>query len=400
MNKKFRFLTSGESHGKCLNGIIEGVPAGFPISVEEINHELWRRQQGYGRGGRMQIESDKVEIKSGIRHGISTGAPICLEIKNKDYENWKTVMDTEPVEITEENLKKIQEKSFTKLRPGHADYAGFVKYGFDDLRNVLERSSARKTAMEVAIGSVAKQILKQFKVNSCINITQIGQAQINGKLKVESGKLFYNNQAFSIDEISYLSEQSEVRCFDKETSENMKAEIDKAKEEGTTLGGKFEVYYTGLPVGLGSYVHYDRAIDGRIAQAVMSIPAVKAVEIGEGVNVSGVNGTKTHDPFALKNGKIVRTSNNAGGIEGGMTNGEILVVKGTMKAIPTMKTPLPTVDIKDMTKAEAHFERSDACAVPACAVVAEARIAIVLIDEFLDKFGGDSFAEIKAHYEC
>ena len=399
MNKKFRFLTSGESHGKCLNAIIEGVPAGFPISTDKINHDLWRRQQGYGRGARMKIETDKVEIKSGVRHGVSTGAPICLEIKNKDYENWKTVMSTEPIELTEDTVIKLQEKSFTKLRPGHADYAGSVKYGFIDLRNVLERSSARKTAIEVAVGSIAKQILEQFKINSCINITQIGQAQISGKWKVESGKLFYNDKTFSIEEISCLAEQSEVRCFDKETSERMKAEIDRAKEEGTTLGGKFEVYYTGLPVGLGSYVHYDRAIDGKIAQAVMSIPAVKAVEIGEGVNVSGVNGTETHDPFALKNGNISRTSNNAGGIEGGMTNGETLVVKGTMKAIPTMKTPLPTVDIKDMTQSEAHFERSDTCAVPACAVVAQARIATVLVDEFLDKFGGDSLQEIRSNYE-
>lgn len=386
MNKKFRFLTSGESHGKCLNAIIEGVPAGFPISVEEINHDLWRRQQGYGRGGRMQIESDKVEIKSGVRHGFSTGAPICLEIQNKDYENWKTVMDTLPVELTDENIAKIQEKSFTKLRPGHADYAGSVKYGFDDLRNVLERSSARKTAIEVAVGSVAKQILKQFGIEGFSTVIQIGNVSIEDYA--------------DFDEMKELSEKSEVRCWNSEASEMMKREIDKAKEEGTTLGGQFEVHYKNLPVGLGSYVHYDRAIDGLIAQAVMSVPAVKSVEIGAGVNVSGMKGSETHDPFVLKEGKICRTSNNAGGIEGGMTNGETLVVRGAMKAIPTMKTPLPTVDIKDMTEAEAHFERSDACAVPACAVVAEARVAMVLVDEFLDKFGGDSYKEIKAHYEC
>lgn len=388
MNKKFRFLTSGESHGKCLNAIIEGVPAGFPVSADEINHDLWRRQQGYGRGGRMQIESDKVEIKSGIRHGVSTGAPICLEIKNRDFENWKTAMSVDPVELTDENVAKIQEKSFTKLRPGHADYAGSVKYGFDDLRNVLERSSARKTAIEVAVGSVAKQILKQFDISCASTVTQIGSvAAPESKLCTWA-------------DFKESAEQSEVRCWDKETSEKMKAEIDKAKEQGVTLGGKFEVYYTNLPVGLGSYVHYDRAIDGLIAQAVMSIPAVKAVEFGEGVNVAGTNGAETHDPFVMKDGKINRSSNNAGGVEGGMTNGQTLVVKGTMKAIPTMKAPLPTVDIKDMTEAEAHFERSDACAVPACAVVAEARIATVLVDEFLDKFGGDSFKEIKAHYEC
>ena len=386
MNKNFRFLTSGESHGKCLNAIIEGVPAGFPISVDEINHDLWRRQQGYGRGGRMQIESDKVEIKSGVRHGISTGAPICLEIRNKDYENWKIVMDTDSVEMTDENIAKIQEKFFTKLRPGHADYAGSVKYGFNDLRDVLERSSARKTAIEVAVGSVAKQILKQFGIDGLSTVTRIGDASIND----------YPD----FDELKELSEKSEVRCWDKDTSEKMKQEIDKAKEEGTTLGGQFEIHYKNLPVGLGSYVHYDRAIDGLIAQAVMSVPAVKAVEIGAGVNVAEMNGAETHDPFVLKDGKVSRTSNNAGGIEGGMTNGETLIIRGTMKAIPTMKTPLPTVDIKDMTESEAHFERSDACAVPACAVVAEARVATILVDAFLAKFGGDSFKEIKAHYEC
>ena len=394
MNKKFRFLTSGESHGKCLNAIIEGVPSGFPISVDMINNELWRRQQGYGRGARMQIESDKVEIKSGVRHGISTGAPICLEIKNKDYENWNIVMATENVDMTEENAEKIKEKSFTKLRPGHADYAGSVKYKLDDLRDVLERSSARKTAIEVAVGSIAKQILNYFGISGFSTVVQIG------KIKTDKNLCYSELSAESLNQLKQLSEESEVRCFDKKISEKMKKEIDRAKKLGTTLGGKFEIYYTGLPVGLGSYVHYDRAIDGRIAQAVMSVPAVKAVEIGEGVNVAGVNGTDTHDPFVLKDGKISRTSNNAGGIEGGMTNGETLVVKGTMRAIPTMKTPLPTVDIKDMTETEAHFERSDACAVPACAVVAEARVAIVLVDEFLDKFGGDSFMEIKAHYEC
>ena len=398
MNKKFRFLTSGESHGKCLNAIIARVPSGFPISVEEINHDLWSRQQGYGRGGRMKIESDKVEIKSGVRHGISTGAPICLEIQNKDFENWKIVMSTEPVELTDENITKIQEKSFTKLRPGHADYAGAIKYGFDDLRNILERSSARKTAIEVAVGSIAKQILKQFNILGCSTITQIGNIQ-SKELKIENGKFIFDNKTFSIEEFADLCEKSEVRCFDKEISDKMKSEIDKAKEEGTTIGGKFEVCYNNLPVGLGSYVHYDRAIDGRIAQAVMSIPAVKAVEIGAGVNSATLKGKDMHDPFVLDNGKIARTSNNAGGVEGGMTNGETLVVKGTMKAIPTMKSPLPTVDIKDMNESQAHFERSDTCAAPSCAVVAEARIAIVLVDEFLDKFGGDSLKEIKAHYE-
>jgi len=388
MNKKFRFLTSGESHGKCLNAIIEGIPAGFPIDIEEINKDLSRRQQGYGRGGRMKIETDKVEIKSGIRHGITTGAPVCLEIKNKDYENWKIAMCPEKPDMSDENIKKaIEAKSFTKLRPGHADYAGSVKYGFDDLRNVLERSSARKTAIETAVGNVAKQILKQFGIDGFSTVRKIGHAE--NKIVLDDYK-----------KMKELSELSEVRCFDNEVSELMKSEIDKAKSNGVTIGGEFEVIFTGLPVGLGSYVHYDRAIDGLIAQAVMSIPAVKSVEIGAGKSVSGLYGNEMHDSFYLEDNKIIRKTNNAGGTEGGMTNGQPLIVRAAMKPIPTMKTPLPTVDIKDYSQTEAHFERSDTCAVPACAVVAEARIAIVLVDEFLDKYGGDSFKELKAHYEC
>lgn len=388
MNKKFRFLTSGESHGKCLNAIIEGIPAGIPIDVDEINNDLSRRQKGYGRGGRMKIETDRVEIKSGIRHGYSTGAPVCIEIINKDYENWKTVMCPETVDISDEDIKKsIEDKTFTKLRPGHADYAGSVKYGFKDLRNVLERSSARKTAIEVAVGNIAKQILKPFNIEGFSTVRKIGKAQ---------------NSIISEDykKIRELSEQSEVRCFDSAAAEKMKQEIDNAKAKGLTLGGEFEVIFTNLPVGLGSYVHYDRAIDGLLAQAVMSIPAVKSVEIGAGKSVSELYGNKVHDAFYLENGNIIRKTNNAGGTEGGMTNGQPLIIRAAMKPIPTMRTPLPTVDIKNMNEAEAHFERSDTCAVPACAVVAEARVAIVIVDEFLDKYGGDSLDELKAHYEC
>lgn len=388
MNKKFRFLTSGESHGSSLNAIIEGVPAGIPISVEEINKNLSRRQQGYGRGGRMKIETDKVEIKSGVRHGISMGSPICLEIKNKDFENWNIVMSAEEVDISNADIKKsLEEKTFTKLRPGHADYAGSVKYGFKDLRNVLERSSARKTAIEVAVGSVAQQILKQFNIEGFASVIRIGKA-------------LNNNPQPSFEQMRELSEQSEVRCWDNVVSNQMKAEIDNAKSEGNTIGGEFEVIYRNLPVGLGSFVHYDRAIDGLIAQAIMSIPAVKSVEIGLGKQVGELKGSEVHDAIYKENDNIVRKTNNAGGIEGGMTNGEPLVVRGVMKPIPTMIKPLPTVDIKDFSQSEAHFERSDTCAVPACAVVAEARVAIVLVDELLDKFGGDSLDELKAHYNA
>lgn len=383
---RFRFLTSGESHGKCLNAIIEGIPAGIRIKASVINEDLARRQVGYGRGGRMKIEKDTVEIKSGVRFGKSTGAPICLEIKNKDYENWQDVMNTEYQEYpAQETIKKIEEKAFTRLRPGHADYAGSVKYNFTDLRDVLERSSARKTAIEVAVGSVAKQILKEFGIMGFSHVIQIGNVKLD----------FYPKTYTLIKE---KAEQSDVRCADDLTADRMRNAIDEAAQAGDTLGGKFEVIFGNLPVGLGSYVHWDRALDGRLAQAVMSIPAVKAVEIGAGVEAASLRGSQMHDEIFVKNKTIYRQTNNAGGLEGGMTNGEALVIKGTMKAIPTMRKALATVDIKDMKPASAHFERSDTCAVPACAVVAEARVAIILADELLTKIGGDNFVEMKEHY--
>lgn len=385
--KKFRFLTSGESHGKCLNAIIEGVPAGIRIKKDLINQDLQRRQKGYGRGARMEIEHDEIEIKSGVRFGKSTGAPICLEIKNKDFANWEEVMDVNHYEYpTESMLKKIEEKSFTKVRPGHADYAGAIKYNFTDLRNVLERSSARKTAIEVAIGSIAKQILKEFGITGFAHVVQIGDVKMD----------FYP-KTYTL--MKQKAEKSEVLCADDIISDRMINAINQAMEEGETLGGKFEVIFGNLPIGLGSYVHWDMALDGRLAQAIMSIPAVKAVEIGAGVEAAGLKGSQMQDEIFVKNKEIYRQTNNAGGIEGGMTNGESLVVRGTMKAIPTMRKSLATIDLKDMTPASAHFERSDTCAVPACAVVAEARVAIILVDELLTKLGGDNFIEMKAHYE-
>ena len=385
--KKFRFLTSGESHGKCLNAIIEGVPAGIRIKKDLINQDLQRRQKGYGRVARMEIEHDEIEIKSGVRFGKSTGAPICLEIKNKDFANWEEVMDVNHYEYpTELMLKKIEEKSFTKVRPGHADYAGAIKYNFTDLRNVLERSSARKTAIEVAIGSIAKQILKEFGITGFAHVVQIGDVKMD----------FYP-KTYTL--MKQKAEKSEVLCADDIISDRMINAINQAMEEGETLGGKFEVIFGNLPIGLGSYVHWDMALDGRLAQAIMSIPAVKAVEIGAGVKAAELKGSQMQDEIFVKNKEIYRQTNNAGGIEGGMTNGESLVVRGTMKAIPTMRKSLATIDLKDMTPASAHFERSDTCAVPACAVVAEARVAIILVDELLTKLGGDNFVEMKAHYE-
>ncbi len=348
----FRFLTAGESHGKCLTGIIDGVPAGFEIDIKKINADLKRRQEGYGRGDRMKIEADEVEIKSGVRFGKTTGAPICLEVKNKDWENWQKVMSADGAQI--------DEKSFTKPRPGHADFAGSVKYDLKDLRDILERSSARKTAMDVAVGSIAKQILGQFGIE-------------------------FSSKVISI---AGESEDSKIR-----------AKIDYAKEQGDTLGGKFEIRVKNLPVGLGSYVQWDRKLDGILAQAVISIPAVKSVEFGLGAACADVLGSQVHDEIFVKDGEYFRKTNNAGGVEGGMTNGEDLVINAVMKPIPTMKKPLSTVDLKDKTQTEAHFERSDVCAVSSCAVVAEAMVACVLADAFFDKFGKDNFSEIKNNYE-
>ena len=386
--KRFRFLTSGESHGKCLNAIIEGLPAGIRIKEDIINSDLARRQVGYGRGARMQIEKDTVEIKSGIRFGKTTGAPICLEIKNKDYSSWEDVMSVKNYEYpTEEMLRKIEEKSFTKARPGHADFAGAKKYNFSDLRDVLERSSARKTAIEVAVGSIAKQVLKEFGILGFSHVIQIGNVKLD----------FYPKTYTLIKE---KAEKSDVMCADEMTADRMRNAIDAAAKEGDTLGGKFEVIFGNLPIGLGSYVHWDQCLDGRIAQAVMSIPAVKAVEVGAGTEAAHLKGSQMHDEiFVNKNKDVYRQTNNAGGIEGGMTNGEALIIKGTMKAIPTMKKSLATVDLETMSPANAHFERSDVCAVPACSVVAEARVAIILVDELLAKIGGDNFVEMKAHYE-
>ena len=352
MLEKFRFLTAGESHGKCLTAIIEGLPSGFDISLDFINQELKRRQGGYGRGDRMKIESDTVEITSGVRFGKTTGAPVTLVIYNKDYENWGKILSVLPEDYTEE-------KSFTKYRPGHADFAGSVKYNHKDLRNVLERSSARKTAIEVAVGAIAKQILKQFNINGYSKVLQIGKAT---------------------------------------EEEDFYAEIDKVKEQGDTLGGRFVVVFENVPVGLGSYVHWDRMLDGRIAQALMSIPAIKVVEIGNGKNACTLSGSEFHDEMFIKDGKVFRETNNAGGIEGGMTNGENLEVFATMKPIPTMRKPLRTVDSFDMTESEAHFERSDVCAIEACAVVAEARLACILVNEFLLKYGGDNLEEIQKRF--
>ena len=344
MLKHYRFLTSGESHGKCLTGIIEGVPAGFEIDTNKINEELKKRQMGNGRGKRMLIETDKAEIKSGIRFGKTTGAPICLEIQNRDWENWTNILSIDAKD-------KTDEKSFTAPRPGHADFAGKIKYNFEDLRDVLERASARKTAMNVAIGAIAKQILEHFNISSQIEILSV------------LGKNEYEN------------------------------EIIKARETGDSLGGKFKVTYKNIPVGLGSYVQWDKKLDGLIAQAVMSVPAVKSVEIGLGSEYEKYLGSEVHDELYF-DGEYRHKTNNAGGIEGGISNGEDIVVTAIMKPIPTIKKALNTIDLKDNKPCAAHFERSDTCAIEACAVITDSMIACVILDNFLDKFGRDNIEEI------
>lgn len=378
-----RFLTSGESHGKCLNTIIDGVPSGLSINKDFINNELKRRQVGFGRGGRMLIESDSIEIKSGVRHGVSIASPICLEIKNKDWENWQIAMSDEAQNLQDEEIAKIiASKKITKLRPGHADYAGAIKYNFEDIRNVLERSSARETATRVVVGAIAKLILNEFNINGFSHVIEIGQ------IEAETSNLSYS-------EIKGKAEASDLRCADEIAYEKMKQEILAAQEIGTTLGGKIQIVFENLPVGLGAYTHWDKRLDGTLAQALMSIPAVKAVEIGLGVNSGKLLGSKVHDEIFFENNEIVRKTNNAGGLEGGMTNGEPLVITITMKPIPTMKTPLKSIDFQTKESLEAHFERADVCAVGACGVVAEAMVAIILANAFLDKFGQDNLTDIK-----
>lgn len=377
----FRFLTAGESHGQSLNIIIDGVPAGFEIDFDFVNNELARRQKGYGRGGRMKIETDKAIFKSGVRHGVTTGAPITIEILNKDWENWKIPMSVDVPEKTEENTKLIEQKTITNLRPGHADYAGAIKYNQKDVRNILERSSARETAARVAVGAVAKLILKEFGIEGFSHVVQIG------KVKVSEDTLF------DVE----IAENSELRCCDKIAEEQMKKEIDTAKENGDTLGGKTEIIFKNIPVGLGSHVQWDRKLDGLLAQAVMSIQAVKAVEIGLGERVAETSGKDTHDEIFYDN-KFFRKTNNAGGIEGGITNGEDLVVRASMKAIPTMRTPLKSVNLLTKEAYEAHFERSDVCAVPACGVVAEAMVATVLVNALFDRIGSDNIEQMKKNF--
>jgi len=371
-----RFLEAGESHGPCLLGIIEGLPAGLTISKELINLNLQRRQGGYGRGERMKIELDQVEILSGLVEGKTIGSPLSLMIKNKDWQNW-----------TEKKIPPI-----TIPRPGHADFAGAIKYGFTDLREVLERASARQTAMRVAIGSVAQQFLAEFKLTVFGYVLRIGQIEAQHIISSEPK----NKSAINA---------SVVYCPDELASRDMCREIDQARQEGDTLGGVFEVIATGVPPGLGSYVQWDRRLDARLASALMSIPGVKAVEIGEGIAAARKKGSKVHDEIFVGQGSennwtpYYRKTNRAGGLEGGVTNGETIVTRAYLKPVPTLVNPLRSVDFATQKESRATYQRSDFCVVPAASVIGEAVVAWEIANAFLEKFAGDYLSEIKENYQ-
>src|SRR5688572_7799888 len=377
----FRFTTAGESHGKALAAIVEGLPAGMPVDVAAINHDLWRRQQGYGRGGRMKIEKDEVEILSGVRHGKTLGSPIALMIENKDYVHWQDVMSATPLETA---LKS--DKSVKRPRPGHADLAGGQKIGARDLRNVLERASARETAARVAAGALAKQLLARFGVEVRSHVIQLGGIPSEPLEKCW-------------DEIAAIPDDSPLRCADDNIQKGIIAAIDQAKENGDTLGGIYEVVAKGLPVGLGSYTSWEEKLDGRIAHAIMSIHATKAVEIGAGVENVSRPGSRVHDEVFFETETFVRRTNRAGGLEGGITNGEELRVRGYMKPISTLRKPLYSVDIDTKKEDLAAFERSDITAVPAAGVIGEAMLSIVLANAMREKFGGDSIGEMKRNFD-
>jgi chorismate synthase len=379
----FRFTTAGESHGRALVAIVEGLPAGLPINIENINHELWRRQQGYGRGARMKIEKDEVEILSGVRHGLALGSPLALTIENKDWANWDEVMAVEPKELAPEKSRRVK-----RPRPGHADLAGGLKYDARDLRNVLERASARETAARVACGAIAKQLLEQFGIAIRSHVIQLGGIP---EQPLE----------LTFDQVSSIPDDSPLRCADASVQQQMIQLIDETKAEGDTLGGVFEVIAFGAPPGLGSHTAWDLKLDGKLAQAITSIPAVKAVSIGAGIEASSLTGSKVHDEigYSDESKEFVRGTNRAGGLEGGVTNGEEIRLRGFLKPISTLRRALRSVDIDTKQEERAAFERSDITVVPAAGVIGEAMVALVLAQAMREKFGGDSLGEMKRNYD-
>jgi chorismate synthase len=379
-----RFETAGESHGECLVATLTGLPASVPISVAKVNRELWRRQQGFGRGGRMKIETDKVEIVAGVRHSITIGAPIAMIVRNADWKNWTEILPVEEIPGS-----TVDRKAVTKPRPGHADLAGGIKYDFLDARYILERASARETTARVAVGAICKQFLAEFGIGVLSHVVQVGTAQLE-------------RQA-SWEELEALAARDEVllNCVDAETEQRMKEVIDVAYRTGDTVGGVFEVVARGLPVGLGSHIAWDTRLDGKLAQAIVSMQAVKGVEVGSAREQAREYGSKVQDTIHYnKDAKqFHRGSNKAGGLEGGITNGSDLYVRGLLKPISTLRRPLESVDLSTRESTAAAYERSDIAVVPAAGVIGEAMVAIVLAQAMLEKFGGDSLRETKRNYE-
>lgn len=381
-----RYLTAGESHGPQLTTIIEGLPAGMPIEIDDINEQLARRQKGHGRGRRMQIEKDQAFISSGIRHGYTLGSPVALVVENNDWKHWTKIMGSEP--ITKEETEEMK-RTITRPRPGHADLNGGIKYGHRDLRNVLERSSARETTVRVAAGAVAKKLLSLLGIEVASHVLEIGGVKANP------------TPYETIQQLQQVTEDSPVRCFDKETEQQMMDAIDQAKDKGDSIGGIVEVIVEGMPVGVGSYVHYDRKLDAKLASAIMGINAFKGVEVGIGFEAAHRFGSEVHDEIAWDKEKgYYRLSNRLGGFEGGMTTGMPIVIRGVMKPIPTLYKPLRSVDIDTKEVFEASVERSDSCAVPAAAVVAEAAIAWELAAAIVEQFPSDRFDQLSEYLKA
>ena len=380
MLARLKFLTAGESHGQGLLGILDGMLAGLEISEDYIGVQLARRQMGYGRGGRMKIEKDRAEIWCGVRHGKTLGAPVGLIIRNKDWDNWTRKMSVNPID---NEIRKV-----TLPRPGHADLAGVQKYGFDDIRNVLERSSARETTMRVGLGSVCRKLLEEVGIEVGSRVVQIHD------VKDESLSDISPNQ------LSKTADASSVRCLDKEVESAMIKTIDDAKASGDSVGGIFEVIANGLPYGLGAHTQWDRKLHTRISAMLMSVNAFKGIEIGEGFGGAEKFGSEVHEEIGHDGEKFIRYSNNAGGIEGGMSNAQPIVIRMAMKPIPTLIKPLHSVDIHSKEKKDAHKERTDSCAVPAASIIAESMLCFVLADALLEKFGGDSVDQLKAHMDA
>jgi len=382
MLTRLKFLTAGESHGQGLLGILDGMPAGLEISEDYIGGHLARRQMGHGRGGRMKIEKDHADIWCGVRHGKTLGAPVGLIVKNKDWENWTMKMSVSPVE---DDIRKV-----TLPRPGHADLAGIQKYGFDDIRNVLERSSARETTMRVALGSICRKLLENVGIEIGSHVVQIHNVKDESPLPDD----------LTPNQLSITADESPVRCLDKNSESAMMQTIDDAKKSGDSVGGIFEVIATGVPYALGSYTQWDRKLHARISALMMSVNAFKGIEIGGGFGGSEKFGSEVHDEIGHDGEKFTRYSNNAGGIEGGMSNAQPIILRMAMKPIPTLIKPLRSVDIHTKEVKDAHKERTDSCAVPAASIIAESMLCFVLADALLEKFGGDSMAQLKAHMEA